>query len=76
MAGTWGIFSSYGGDDPLKLVYVQQYQDSCLVTRDYSGISTRLGRVIRMLLEMRADSLASTEEVRPLKRRLPSAIGM
>ena len=51
--GTWGIFSSYGGDDPLKLVYVQQYQDSCLVTRDYSGISTRLGRVIRMLLEMR-----------------------
>ena len=21
--GTWGIFSSYGGDDPSKLVFVQ-----------------------------------------------------
>ena len=23
-SGTWGIFSSYGGDDPSKLVFVQR----------------------------------------------------
>ena len=33
-AGTWDIFSSYGGDDPSKLVFVQRRQDSFLVTRD------------------------------------------
>ena len=38
-AGTWGIFSSYGDVDPSKLVFVQRCQDSCLVTRDPSGIS-------------------------------------
>ena len=38
-AGTWGIFSSSGGDDPAKLAFVQQSQDSGLVTRDTSGIS-------------------------------------
>ena len=37
-AGTWGIFLSYVGDGPSKLVFVQQRQDSCLVTRDTSGI--------------------------------------
>ena len=50
-AGTWGIFSSYSGDDTSKLVFVHQCQDSCVVTRNTSGISTRLGRAIRMLLE-------------------------
>ena len=37
-AGTWGIFSSYGGDGHSKLVFVQQRQDSCLVMMDTSGI--------------------------------------
>ena len=36
--GTWGIFSSYGGDGNSKLVFVQRRQDSCLVTMDTSGI--------------------------------------
>ena len=51
--GTWGIFSSYSGDDPSKLVSVQQRQDSFLVTRDTSRISLRLGKVLGMLLEVR-----------------------
>ena len=33
-AGTWYIFSSYGGDDHLKLEFVQRSQDSCLVMTD------------------------------------------
>ena len=37
-AGTWGIFSSYGGDGHSKLVFVQRYQDSSLVMMDSSGI--------------------------------------
>ena len=36
-AGTWGIFSSYGGDDHLKLGFVQRSQDSCLVMTVTSG---------------------------------------
>ena len=35
-AGTWFIFSSYGGDGQLKLGFVQQSQDSCLVMTDTS----------------------------------------
>ena len=30
-AGTWCIFSSYGGDGHLKLGFVQRSQESCLV---------------------------------------------
>ena len=30
-AGTWCIFSSYGGDGHLKLEFVHRSQDSCLV---------------------------------------------
>ena len=37
-AGTWGIFSGYGGDGHSKLVFVQRRQDSCLVSMDTSGI--------------------------------------
>ena len=55
-AGTWGIFSSYSGDEPSKLVFVQCHQDSCIVKRDTSGISSRLGREIQMLLEVRRDT--------------------
>ena len=36
-AGTWCIFSSYGGDGNLKLGFVQRSQDSCLVMTDTSG---------------------------------------
>ena len=38
---------------PFKLEFVQRTQDSCLVTRDTSGISTRIGRAIGTLLEVR-----------------------
>ena len=52
VAGTWGIFSSYGGDGHLKLGFVQQSQDSCLVMTDTSGSYTMLGRKIQTLLEV------------------------
>ena len=55
-AGTYGIFSSYDGDDPSKLVFVQQSQDSYLVMTDTSGISPRLGRAIWTLLEVRRET--------------------
>ena len=51
-AGTWGSFSNYGGTGHSKLVFVQRRQDSCLVTRETSEISTRLGRAIQTLLEV------------------------
>ena len=37
-AGSWGIFSSYGGDVHSKLDFVQWSQDTCLGMRDNSGI--------------------------------------
>ena len=49
-AGTWDIFSSYGGDGHSKLMFVQQRQDSCLLMRDTSVMSSRLGRALRTLL--------------------------
>ena len=55
-AGTWGIFSSYGRDDTSKLVFVQQREDSCLVTRDTSGFSSMLDRAIQILLEVRQET--------------------
>ena len=55
-AGTWGIFSSYGGDGPSKLLFLQRSQDSCLVTRNTSGISARLSRAIGMLLDLRHET--------------------
>ena len=36
-AGTWCIFSSYGGDGHLKRGFVQRSQDYCLVMTDTSG---------------------------------------
>ena len=60
VAGTWCIFSSYGGDGHLKLEFVQQRQDSCLVMTDTSGSCTMLGRKIQTLLEV------SQEAKRPL----------
>ena len=40
-------------DGPSKLVSVQRCQDSCLVTRDMSRFSSRLGREIGMPLKVR-----------------------
>ena len=37
-AGTWGIFSTYGGDVHSKLEFVQWSQDTCLGMRDNSGM--------------------------------------
>ena len=58
--GTWCIFSSYGVDGHLKLGFVQQCQDSCLVMTDTSGSYTMLGRKIQTFLEV------SQEAKRPL----------
>ena len=64
-AGTWGIFSTYSGDGRSKLHLVQRSQDSCLVRTDTSGSSTRFGRIIQTLLEVRWETkrpfLVSTE---------------
>ena len=38
VAGTWGIFASYGRDGHSKLEFVQQSHDSCLVMTHTSGI--------------------------------------
>ena len=39
-------------------MFVQRREDSYLVTMDTSGIETRLGRTIRMLLEVRHETKA------------------
>ena len=54
--GTWGIFSSYDGDVPSKLMFVLRRQDSYLVARDTSGFSSRFGRAIGMPLEVRRET--------------------
>ena len=41
---------------PSKLVFVQRPKDFCLVTWDTSGISTRIGRARRTLLEVRRET--------------------
>ena len=46
------IFSSYGGNGPSKLVFVQRRQQSGLVVRDNSRFSSRLGRAIGMPLKV------------------------
>ena len=48
----WGTFSNYGGDGHSKLVFVQRHQDSYVVTRENSGISTRLDQAIGGPLEV------------------------
>ena len=55
-AGTWGILLSYSGVDHSKLVFVQRCQVSCLIMRDTSGISSRLGREIWTLLGVRQET--------------------
>ena len=51
-----GIFSCYDGDGHSKLLFVDQCQDSCLVTRDTSGISSRLGTVTQTLLKVKRET--------------------
>ena len=55
VAGTWGIFSSYGGEVHSKLEFVQLSQDTCLDMRDNLGMKTRRGRTIRTLLEFKCE---------------------
>ena len=50
------MFSSYGGDGPSKLVFFQRHQHSCLVARETSRFSSRLGRAIGMPLEVRQET--------------------
>ena len=52
-AGNLGYILELRQRWPFKLVFVHQRQDSCLVVRDTSGISSRLGRAIGTLLEVR-----------------------
>ena len=47
---------SYGGNDTSKLMFVQQHHNNCVGTRDSSGISSRLRRAIRRLLEVRPET--------------------
>ena len=54
--GTWGMFSSYSGDGPSKLVLVQRRQDSCIVLKDTSGFSSGLGWAIGMPGEVRRET--------------------
>ena len=48
-AGTWVIFSSYGGDVHSEVEFVQWSQDTCLGMTDTSAMYTRFGRKIRTL---------------------------
>ena len=50
------ISSSYGGDGPSKLVFVQLCPHSRLLIMDTSGISSRLGRAIGTLLKVRHET--------------------
>ena len=55
-AGTWGIFSSYDGNGPSKLVFVQRTQDAYLVSGDTSGLFSSLGRAMGTPLEVRMET--------------------
>ena len=55
-----GVYSRVCGDGHLKLGFVLQRQDSCLVMTDTSGSYTMLGSKIQTLLEV------SQEAKRPL----------
>ena len=55
-AETWGIYSSYDGDGPSKLVFLQRCLDSCIVARDTSAFSLRLDRAIGTPLEVRRET--------------------
>ena len=47
---------SYYGVGPSRLGYFQRRQDSCVVARDTSGFSARLGRAIGTTFEVRGET--------------------
>ena len=51
-----GYILEFLQDGHSKFVFVHRCQDSCLVTRDTSGISMRLGRALCVLLEVRRET--------------------
>ena len=55
-SGNLGYILELWRDGHSKLVFVQRCHDSCLVTRDTSGISSRLGRATRSPLEVRRET--------------------
>ena len=55
--GNWGTFSSYCRDILSKLVFLQGRKDSCLVMRDTSEISSRLGRATKTLLKVSLETM-------------------
>ena len=57
---TWVIISIYGGNGPSKLLFVQRHQVTCLVARDTSGFSSRLGKSTHTPLELRWDTQGSS----------------
>ena len=63
---SWGTFSSYGGDGPSNLVFVQRRQNSCLVRRNTSEFSSRLGRAIGMPFQVRRE----TQSLFPVAARI------
>ena len=57
--GTWGILSISDSNVLETLVFFQQRQDSCLVSRDTSGFSSRHGRAIGTPLKVRWETQGS-----------------
>ena len=55
-AVSWCIFSSYGRDGPSILMFAQRSQNSCLVVRDTSGLSSRPGRSIGTPLKVKRET--------------------
>ena len=55
-AGTWGIFSSGGGVNTSKPVFVQRRKDYCLDARDTLVFSSRLGRAIGVPFKVRQET--------------------
>ena len=53
---TWGIFSSYGGDGPSNIMFVQRRQNSYIVGRNTSEFSSRLGRAIGTPFQVRQET--------------------
>ena len=54
--GTWGILSISDSNVLETLVFFQQRQDSCLVSRNTSRFSSSHGRVVGMPLELRRET--------------------
>ena len=50
------VYSRVSAGWSFKIRVVHRCQDSCLVTRDTSGISMRLGTALCMLLEVRRET--------------------